>query len=152
LVGYENRAIADQDFRNDDVDAGELGAGHQVTALYELTLAGGSASLGTVRVRGHDSRRNQVFELGQPIAREAVAHQLKETGADLRFAAAVALGADALRGNRVGDWSLTAVADLAQDASEGRDDRLEFVRVLRKAATLEGSTRAAYYSQVNDGY
>ena len=42
LLGYENRAIADQDFRNDVVDAGEIGAGHRVTALYELVLAGGN--------------------------------------------------------------------------------------------------------------
>ncbi|HSH01196.1 MAG TPA: von Willebrand factor type A domain-containing protein, partial [Anaerolineae bacterium] len=39
LIGYENRAIADEDFRNDTVDAGEIGAGHQVTALYEIILA-----------------------------------------------------------------------------------------------------------------
>ena len=38
LMGYENRAIKDEDFRNDDVDAGELGAGHNVTALYEIKL------------------------------------------------------------------------------------------------------------------
>ncbi len=57
-LGYENRAIADQDFRDDAVDAGELGAGHQVVALYELEVVGGmsnkfdpSASLATVRVR-----------------------------------------------------------------------------------------------------
>jgi Ca-activated chloride channel family protein len=147
LIGYENRDIADEDFRNDEVDAGELGAGHQVTALYELALGGGNAPLGVVRVRGLDPANKEPFELGQPIAREAVAHQLHETSADLRFAAAVALGADVLRGNTVGDWSLTTVANLAQGASEGRDERLEFVRVLRTAATLEGSARAAaYYS------
>ncbi|MDF1798144.1 MAG: von Willebrand factor type A domain-containing protein, partial [Planctomycetota bacterium] len=55
LLGYENRAIADADFRNDKVDAGELGAGHQVVALYELVLLGSpSASeepLAVARVR-----------------------------------------------------------------------------------------------------
>lgn len=40
LLGYENRRLADQDFRDDDVDAGEVGAGHQVTALFEIKLAG----------------------------------------------------------------------------------------------------------------
>ncbi|MGI9529943.1 MAG: YfbK domain-containing protein [Acidimicrobiia bacterium] len=39
LVGYENRDIDDRDFRSDSVDAGEIGAGHSVTALYEVTLA-----------------------------------------------------------------------------------------------------------------
>jgi Ca-activated chloride channel homolog len=42
LIGYENRAIADNDFRNDVIDAGEVGAGHRVTALYELVRKGGS--------------------------------------------------------------------------------------------------------------
>jgi Ca-activated chloride channel family protein len=53
LLGYENRAIADKDFRNDKIDAGEVGAGHQVTALYELELGSGSPekALATVRLR-----------------------------------------------------------------------------------------------------
>jgi len=53
LLGYENRAIADADFRNDAVDAGELGAGHQVTALYEIEPTGraGDSPMATVRLR-----------------------------------------------------------------------------------------------------
>ena len=54
LIGYENRDIADKDFRNDRVDAGEVGAGHNVTALYEVILADGARSrdsLATVRLR-----------------------------------------------------------------------------------------------------
>ncbi len=56
LLGFENRAIADRDFRNDAVDAGEIGAGHEVTALYEVTLTRpltdlGSAELATVNLR-----------------------------------------------------------------------------------------------------
>ena len=53
LIGYENRDIADKDFRNDRVDAGEVGAGHNVTALYELVLADGAKNkneLATVRL------------------------------------------------------------------------------------------------------
>ncbi len=53
-LGYENRAILDQDFRNDAVDAGEVGAGHEVVALYELRLTAGvdgSGRLATLRVR-----------------------------------------------------------------------------------------------------
>jgi len=54
-IGYENRAIADADFRNDAVDAGEVGAGHQVTALYELELEPGAelvkGALAQVRLR-----------------------------------------------------------------------------------------------------
>lgn len=60
LLGYENRAIADADFRNDKVDAGELGAGHQVTALYEIERQSGVGAsekpLATVRVRWKEPR------------------------------------------------------------------------------------------------
>jgi Ca-activated chloride channel homolog len=59
LLGYENRAIADADFRNDKVDAGEIGAGTQVTALYELERQGAASSekpLATVRLRWKEPR------------------------------------------------------------------------------------------------
>ena len=50
LIGYENRLLAREDFNNDKVDAGEVGAGHTVTALYEIVPVGGdmAASAGTV--------------------------------------------------------------------------------------------------------
>lgn len=51
LVGYENRDIADKDFRNDRVDAGEVGAGHSVTALYEIKHTGSDGPLATTRLR-----------------------------------------------------------------------------------------------------
>lgn len=71
LLGYENRAIADADFRNDAVDAGEVGAGHQVVALYELELSGAAseAPLAEVRLRwkaptgaGRDPREDSATE------------------------------------------------------------------------------------------
>ena len=46
LLGYENRDVADDDFRNDEVDAGEIGAGHSVTALYEIELLPGNEDRG----------------------------------------------------------------------------------------------------------
>ena len=51
LIGYENRDIADKDFRNDRVDAGEVGAGHSVTALYEIKTTGEKGTLATTRLR-----------------------------------------------------------------------------------------------------
>ena len=45
LIGYENRALADEDFRDDSKDAGEIGVGHRVTALYEIVPAGTNASV-----------------------------------------------------------------------------------------------------------
>ena len=55
LIGYENRAVADQDFRNDTVDAGEIGAGHTVTALYAVQLRpGAQGRIATVQLRWED--------------------------------------------------------------------------------------------------
>lgn len=136
LLGYENRALADEDFKNDRVDAGELGAGHAVTALYEVTLTPAGATLGQVTVRGQLPDSSEVFEVSQPIARAAVSSALAESSADLRFAAAVALGADALRGNPRSAWSLAAIAALAEGAAEERPERLEFTRLLRRADEL----------------
>lgn len=68
LLGYENRDVADEDFRNDTVDGGELGAGHSATALYEVTLRPGAApirplAVATVRYLHPDT--------GQPVERRA---------------------------------------------------------------------------------
>jgi Ca-activated chloride channel family protein len=142
LVGYENRALADEDFRNDRVDAGELGAGHSVTALYEVTLSSASGALGTVSVRGKLPDGDQVFEVTEAMPRQAVSRQLAEGSSDLRFAAAVALAADHLRGNIAEAWSLAAIARLAEGAVDERADREEFVRMLRAAEG--GSTRFAH--------
>ncbi len=137
LVGYENRDVADADFRRDDVDAGELGAGHQVTALYEVTLTSKRAPLGTVFVRGQLPDSNEVFETSEVMERGAVSRSLREAASDLRFATAVALGADVMRGNG-GAWSLEAVADLAVGASNGLEARREFAALMRAAAKLDG--------------
>ena len=142
LIGYENRAVADADFRNDKVDAGELGSGHTVTALYELTLTSAEGALGHVAVRGQLPDSAQVFEVNQPIVRGAVSRSFSEGSSDLRFASAVALGADTLRGNLNGSWSLSAIAELAEDAANGKAERLDFVQVIRRAAELKSRSVA----------
>ena len=64
LLGYENRDVAYEDFRDNAVDAGEIGAGHSVTALYELKLReGAEGSLGTVYMRYEDVGLNEVAEI-----------------------------------------------------------------------------------------
>jgi len=82
-LGYENRAVADRDFRNDAVDAGEIGAGHQVTCLYELELPGGEvsreAALAKLRVRwkpvvsGEQPRAVEALELERAVTYEGAA-------------------------------------------------------------------------------
>ncbi len=68
LIGYENRAIADQDFRNDAVDAGEIGAGHTATALYAVQFyPRADGRIGTVHLRWEDPDTRQVTEINGNI-------------------------------------------------------------------------------------
>ena len=57
LIGYENRALREEDFDNDAVDAGDIGAGHQVTALYEIVPAGAPRLAARAPLRGQPARR-----------------------------------------------------------------------------------------------
>ncbi len=68
LVGYENRALADRDFRDDTKDAGEIGAGHHVTALYEITLVGEGEVDGTGGAEPFKYQPNVKADSGKPIA------------------------------------------------------------------------------------
>jgi Ca-activated chloride channel family protein len=138
LIGYENRDIADADFRNDKVDSGELGSGHSVTALYEVALTSTAGALGSVAVRGLLPESGEAFEIEEPMTRASVSHSLPEMNADYRFATAVVLGADTLRGNVSGSWSLAAIARLAEEASNEKPERLEFVEMMRKADAIKG--------------
>lgn len=77
LLGYENRAIADADFRNDAVDAGEVGAGHQVVALFELEMTGQQSTEPMARVNlrykeptgaGRDPREDSAIEISKAVS------------------------------------------------------------------------------------
>ena len=100
LLGYENRAVLDDDFRNDDVDAGELGAGHQVTALYELVLrdnVSASDRLGTVSMRWEDPDDRDVIETRLELNGSIVEDRWIDTDDDFRLAVTVAALAEVLR-------------------------------------------------------
>jgi Ca-activated chloride channel family protein len=132
LVGYENRAIADKDFRDDKVDAGEIGAGHTVTALYEVELAGEGSHVATVRVRAKRPGGVEAAEQSFSLEKSQLHASLKEASADLRFATAVAGTADILRGApQANDWSLATAEALAEGAVDGLSDRAEFLGLLR---------------------
>ncbi len=106
LLGYENRAIADADFRNDKVDAGEIGAGHQVTALYEIERqagASGDGPLATVRVRWKEPRNfgkaiesDAATEIAQTVS-SSDAKTFEAAGQGYRKAVIVAQFAEILR-------------------------------------------------------
>lgn len=99
LIGYENRDVADKDFRNDTVDGGEIGSGHRVTALYELKLNRplGSGTLGRVQVRFKDAEGKQVREVARVIDPDYFGSEFDSTTFDFRLAAVAAQFSEILR-------------------------------------------------------
>ncbi|MBE2237013.1 MAG: von Willebrand factor type A domain-containing protein [Caldilineaceae bacterium] len=101
LVGYENRDVADDDFRNDEVDAGEIGAGHSVTALYELEMAPGNetpeALIATVHLRWEEIGTGEVIEMEQPFMLGDMAAAFEESDPRFQLAVAVAEYAELLK-------------------------------------------------------
>lgn len=136
LLGYENRNIADTAFRQDTTDAGEIGAGHTVTALYELVLADPSAGLGKAELRYRDaSGANRVLErdLGTWPGGAFTA-----ASGDFRFAVAVAEYAEILRRSPHTRSRMSDVLAIVGGTSAGGDaKRAEFAEIVRKAAGLE---------------
>lgn len=142
LVGYENRDVADHDFRNDKVDAGEIGAGHNVTAVYEVELTGeATEALATVRVRAKAPNGTEASEREFPFERTKLRDTLAQASPDFRFAVAVAATADVLRDSPSAEgWSLATAEKLAEGATEGDADRKEFVRLVTQARALKGAS------------
>jgi Ca-activated chloride channel homolog len=141
LVGYENRDVADRDFRNDKVDAGEIGAGHNVTALYEVELTGEQAQLATVRIRAKAPNGTEAAEQAFPFTRSMLRSSAEAASSDFRFALAVAAAADILRQSPAAkDWSLVTARKLAESATEGQAERNEFVRLVSQAQALMGAS------------
>ena len=98
LIGYENRAVADKDFRNDAVDAGEIGSGQSATALYELELIPGNQDdLGTVYVRYKDIDRGGVHEFPSRLRSGSIMDRTPERHPRFFLAACVAEFAELLR-------------------------------------------------------
>ena len=116
LLGYENRDVADEDFRDDEVDAGEIGAGHSVTALYELKLREEAEGLlGTVYVRYEDIGLNEIVEVNSEVHSNDLAISFEEASSRFQLTAVVAEFAELLRGSYwARDGSLQAVADEAR--------------------------------------
>ena len=105
LIGYENRAVADEDFRDDTLDFGEVGFARDVSALYELRLfpdfltdkALDDAVIATAYLRWRDPQNGQVIELSQEITAGETAAELSATDPYFRQAAAAAEFAELLR-------------------------------------------------------
>ena len=141
LIGYENRDVADSDFRNDKVDAGEIGAGHQVTALYEIELATAKsdAPLATVRVRHKAPNGTKASEAAFPVTLGAPT--FAAASPDMQFAFAVAAFGDVMRGGAdAKQWSLSTVRSIAAGAAGSAEDRKEFVQLVDRAIDLRKKT------------
>ena len=164
LVGYENRLLEAEDFNNDRKDAGELGAGHTVTALYEIVPVGSSQPLIdelkyqpaqpttatmqqfltndvlTVKLRYKEPQGRTSKLLARPLV--GAATPIATASADLRFAAAVAQFGMLLRQSEQRGTATWAATEKLADGARGADAdgyRAELVRLVRLAAGLSGS-------------
>jgi len=147
LLGFENRDVADRDFRNDKVDAGEIGAGHEATALYEVKLAPSAkrGPIATVRLRYARPEREagdgapQVREIAASVTTSQLSRRFEDAAPRFRLDAAVAEFAEILRGSYWAKESkLADVLPVARSAARAlRDDAAAgFVDLVEKAIPL----------------
>ncbi|MBF0611189.1 MAG: DUF3520 domain-containing protein [Magnetococcales bacterium] len=160
LIGYETRSLRQEDFNNDQVDAGEIGAGHRVTALYEIALAGSKgqrldplrygkkssppdtkeSELAFVKIRYTLPKEEKSRLIQQSVEAKDVLPRLEEVPAEMRFAAAVAAFGQKLTGGRyLNGYGYPQILDLAEQA-KGKDSfgyRSEFLNLVRLAQSLD---------------
>ncbi len=146
LIGYENREVADRDFRNDYVDAGEVGAGHDVTALYEIELRDRTRGpIGTVWVRYKDPDSNRAVEIDREFFRREMADRFEDADPRFQLAAAVAEYAELLRHSYWARYgSLIEVLNIAERVEQElpyNADVAEFVDLASRAYFIETGDR-----------
>ena len=159
LIGYETRALAREDFNNDKVDAGDIGSGHSVTAIYEVTPKGSPATLNDplrygdktadggnagdelafVKIRYKAPNEDVSKLIETPVTEANAVASFDAAGVDQRFSVAVAAFGQKLRdGHALSDMSFAAIADIASKA-RGEDPfgyRAEFLQMARIAESL----------------
>ncbi len=166
LIGYETRMLNRDDFDNDKVDAGDVGSGQTVTALYEVVPVGGpraigdlryarpapaaqprignGAELGCVKIRYKLPKSDTSRLISTPIDRKSEVRRFEDAPRDARFATGVAAFAELLRGGRYsGSMTYDDVLEIAT-ASRGEDDfgyRTEFVQLVRAAKSAGSMAR-----------
>ncbi len=153
LLGYENRRMDHEDFRNDDADAGEIGSGHSVTALYEIKLNKGvdQGKLATVYIRHEDPDTAKVTEVSEKLLVEDIKGKFEDASADFQFAAAVAQFAEILRESYwAKDGSLGAVQrtlkgilpNIQAKTPQHEEQKKELFSLVRKARQLKDMAEA----------
>ncbi|MDH5219028.1 MAG: DUF3520 domain-containing protein, partial [Gammaproteobacteria bacterium] len=162
LIGYENRMLNREDFNNDKVDAGEVGAGHSVTAIYEISFVGGKnqafsplrygsdntkplpkdtsmQELAFIKVRYKLPNESTSNLLTHVVDKSYVKHELSQTTEIFRFSTAVSAFGQKLRGGKyLGEYAFKDIALMARE-NRGEDTfgyRSEFVQLVELAASL----------------
>jgi len=161
LIGYETRMLKREDFNNDKVDAGDIGSGHTVTAIYEITPKASKAKLnddlrygaaetpagsglgeyGFVKIRYKLPGEKDSKLISEPVKVDAAAATVDAAPQEARFSAAVSAFGQLLRGGQyTKSYSYDDVIALAQGA-KGTDAfgyRAEFINLVRLAKTAQG--------------
>lgn len=166
LIGYENRLLRREDFNNDKIDAGEIGAGHTVTALYEIALVGSQGTrndplrystskpresnktnevaLVRLRYKAPSGEHSELLEY--PVNKHDAIKHIADSSDRFRFSAAVAAFGQALRGGDfIEDFDYQAIMNLA-NSGRGEDPfgyRGEFIRLVNLADSLTTPERHA---------
>lgn len=166
LIGYENRTLRREDFTNDKVDAGEIGAGHTVTALYEIVPT--SSSKRWTQALRYENKASDRRSMSDPRNQELaylklrfkqpdgdtsreISYPIKSPGSDeassdnLRFSAAVAAFGQLLGGgNMIGDFTFDDIESLAKTSTSNdrHGYRREFVELVNHAADLSSDLRS----------
>ncbi|WP_240783507.1 vWA domain-containing protein [Stenotrophobium rhamnosiphilum] len=169
LIGYENRALKREDFNNDKVDAGEIGAGHAVTALYEILLSGEggdsvdplryskkssfaapgvgqSGEVAFVRLRYKRPNESTSRLIEEPVRREQARNSIAAASESLRLGAAVAAFGQKLKGGTyTGNYGYNEIATLAKGAQavDNSNSVGEFVRLVGLAQSLSAQVSVA---------
>ncbi len=163
LIGYETRILNREDFNNDKVDAGDIGSGHRVTAIYEVTPKGspavlndplryGKADAATTQAAGNgelaflkmrwkkpDGDKSELVTM--PVTDANAVVDVNAASADIRFSVAVAAFGQKLKGvSALQDYAYGSILGLAE-AARGNDPfgyRAEFVKLVQLAQGLSG--------------
>ncbi|MET3777604.1 vWA domain-containing protein [Rhizobium alvei] len=164
LIGYETRALKREDFNNDKIDAGEIGSGHRVTAIYEVTPKGSPAVLNDdlryqneaksdaadaipsdemafVKIRYKKPTEDKSELITMPVKASSALPSLDDASADVRFSVAVSAFGQKLRGeSQLDDYSWASIQKLGE-AGKGSDPfgyRAEFLKLVELAESLKG--------------
>ena len=148
LIGYENRVLENEDFADDSVDAGDIGAGHSVTALYEIDLSDtidqideeNQGSIATVRMRFKKPTEAESTEYEWSLLPQERTSSFELASPSLRFASAVTEFGEILRGSPHSEGlrfdDIQAIAKEAMDDSGATPSKEEFLELVEKAQGL----------------